>query len=133
MHHFMQTVSQTTIISSRRLATIILLCGLVGLFFIPHDFLFNSPTLCIHRQLLGFDCPGCGMTRALYSLLHLEFRTALHFNFAVFTLFPLLTTEIFLGLHNNKGLYKIRTGLYYILCLALITIYCFRIFNENIF
>ncbi len=30
-------------------------------------------------------CPGCGATRALYSLLHGDFRAALHYN-ALFTL-----------------------------------------------
>ena len=33
-------------------------------------------------------CPGCGSTRALHSLLHLDFQSALHYN-ALFTLlFP---------------------------------------------
>lgn len=30
-------------------------------------------------------CPGCGSTRALHALLHLDLRTALHYN-ALFTL-----------------------------------------------
>lgn len=125
------TLQQT--FNSKTLATTILLCGLVGLYFIPHDFLFsNSPTLCIHKRLLGFDCPGCGMTRALYSFLHLDFNTALHLNFGIFALAPLLITEIGLGLKFNKELFKIKKALYYILCVALLTIYISRILTQII-
>jgi hypothetical protein len=122
-----------TIILSRKLASAILLCGMAGLYFIPHDFLFNTaPTLCIHKRLLGFDCPGCGMTRALYSLLHLDFRTALHFNFGVFVLLPLFITEIILGLYYNGKLFQIKKVLYYLLCISLTTIYILRIINQVI-
>jgi hypothetical protein len=125
------TIQQTNI-STKTIATIILLCGLVGLYFIPHDFLFNSsPTLCIHKRLLGFDCPGCGMTRALYSFIHLDFKTAIYFNFGVLVLFPLFMTEIALGFKYTKGLFKIRTVLYYLLCIALSIIYIERIFNQT--
>jgi uncharacterized protein DUF2752 len=34
-------------------------------------------------------CPGCGGTRALYELLHLNFRGALHYNTLVTVLIPL--------------------------------------------
>ena len=130
MQHIKMTIQKVTI-NNRTLATTILFCGLVGLYFIPHDFLFyNSPTLCIHKRLFGFDCPGCGMTRALYALMHLDFKTALHFNFAVFALFPLLTTEIVLGLRYSQRLFKIRTVFYFLLCLTLILIYLIRIFNQ---
>ena len=125
------TLQQT--INSKTLATTILLCGLVGLYFIPHAFLFNnSQTLCIHKRMLGFDCPGCGMTRALYSFLHLDFNTALHLNYGVFALAPLLITEIGLGIQFNKGLFKLKKTLYYILCLALLTIYISRIYTQII-
>lgn len=35
---------------------------------------------CPTKALLGIDCPGCGSTRMLYSLLHLDIGNALRFN-----------------------------------------------------
>ncbi|HTL73960.1 MAG TPA: DUF2752 domain-containing protein [bacterium] len=48
-------------------------------------FFFNPTThhfypVCQFHRLTGLDCPGCGMTRAAYALLHGDWRTALHDN-----------------------------------------------------
>ena len=48
-------------------------------------FFFNPSThtfypVCQFHRLTGLNCPGCGMTRALYALLHGNFSTALHDN-----------------------------------------------------
>jgi len=48
-------------------------------------FFFNPTThhfypVCQFHQLTGLNCPGCGMTRSAYSLLHGDWRTALHDN-----------------------------------------------------
>ena len=45
---------------------------------------------CMFHQLTGFYCSGCGSSRALRSVLHLDFYQALRYN-AIFTLaLPLL-------------------------------------------
>ena len=31
---------------------------------------------CLYRELLGFPCPTCGMTRAYFALLRLDFKAA---------------------------------------------------------
>ncbi len=41
---------------------------------------------CPHRLLFGFGCPLCGSTRALISVIHLEFYNALLLNAAVYSL-----------------------------------------------
>ncbi|MCF8603096.1 DUF2752 domain-containing protein [Gordonia sp. HY442] len=38
---------------------------------------------CPTKTLLHIDCPGCGASRAVYSLLHGDFGAALHFNAVV--------------------------------------------------
>ncbi|MBQ6877457.1 MAG: DUF2752 domain-containing protein [Oscillospiraceae bacterium] len=41
---------------------------------------------CMFHQITGFYCSGCGSSRALRSILHLDFYRALRYN-AIFTLF----------------------------------------------
>jgi hypothetical protein len=53
-------------------------------------FFFNPAThgfypVCTFHKLTGWNCPGCGATRALYALLHGRFATAMHDN-ALFVL-----------------------------------------------
>jgi Kef-type K+ transport system membrane component KefB len=53
-------------------------------------FFFNPSThgfypVCLFHSLTGLNCPGCGMTRALYALLHGNFLLALKDN-ALFVL-----------------------------------------------
>lgn len=61
------------------------LLGLVALTIAAVVFFFNPAThriypVCQFHKLTGLNCPGCGMTRALYALLHGNFLTALHDN-----------------------------------------------------
>ncbi len=64
---------------------------LILLLFILPESLFNDPdrTFCLHRKLLGIQCPLCGMTRACYDMVHLRIVHALKYNAAVAFL-PLL-------------------------------------------
>ncbi len=78
-------------ISTRDISTFVLLAGLLTVYYLPTEFLFHNPTsFCIHKNLLHFDCPGCGMTRALHSILHGQFRQAIIFNIAVAPLIILI-------------------------------------------
>lgn len=45
---------------------------------------------CPFRLFTGLDCPGCGMTRAVHHLLHLDFPATFRFNPFVFAVVPLL-------------------------------------------
>jgi len=45
--------------------------------------------ICLFHALTGWQCPGCGGTRALYQLLHLHVGDAFHYNVLVTVLAPL--------------------------------------------
>jgi hypothetical protein len=36
--------------------------------------------VCPTKVLFGIDCPGCGSLRMIYSLLHVDFASAVHYN-----------------------------------------------------
>ena len=38
--------------------------------------MYFMDTTCIVKSIVGYPCPGCGMTRALISALHLDFSSA---------------------------------------------------------
>ena len=52
--------------------------GAVVFFFNPSTHGFYP--VCTFHQLTGLNCPGCGMTRGLYALLHGNFQAALRDN-----------------------------------------------------
>jgi hypothetical protein len=52
--------------------------GAVVFFFNPGTHGFYP--VCLFHALTGLNCPGCGMTRALYALLHGNLRLALKDN-----------------------------------------------------
>jgi hypothetical protein len=55
--------------------------------------LYNLPietnhSLCIIKNLTGKECWGCGLTRAFLSVLHLDFKRAMEYNWRVIIVFP---------------------------------------------
>ncbi|MCK0160233.1 DUF2752 domain-containing protein [Allomuricauda sp. F6463D] len=57
---------------------------------------------CLNKQLLGVDCPGCGMQRSLDLLLHGEFVAAFHMYPAIYTILPLFAAVIGTKVFNLK-------------------------------
>ncbi|MCR8634236.1 DUF2752 domain-containing protein [Paenibacillus sp. N5-1-1-5] len=47
---------------------------------------------CVFHELTGFYCPGCGMTRAVLSLLKLDFYQAFRYNPLLFLILPMYIT-----------------------------------------
>jgi hypothetical protein len=61
------------------------------LLFLPADFFDQGPSLCLSKLLTGIECFGCGMTRAMMHLIHLEVRAAASYNKLCFVVFPVLS------------------------------------------
>jgi hypothetical protein len=72
-------------------------------------FFFNPAThgfypVCTFHKLTGWNCPGCGATRALYALLHGNFFTALRDNaLFLFALAALVTRTIWFVGKRKRG------------------------------
>ncbi len=72
-------------------------------------FFFNPAThgfypVCTFHRLTGWNCPGCGMTRALYALLHGNFSTALRDNaLFIFALGTLAIRAIWFAVKKQRG------------------------------
>ena len=63
-------------------------CGLTFLYFVNPATHIIYP--CVFRLVTHLDCPGCGMTRSLYSLLHLDFWQAFRYNPMIYLVVPAL-------------------------------------------
>jgi hypothetical protein len=71
-------------------------CGLVLLLagVLPETLWTRLPAVCLFRNLFGFECFGCGMTRALASALHGEISRALQLNAGVALAAPALVAGV---------------------------------------
>jgi len=52
----------------------------IVLLILPADFFDNGQSICLSKVLLDRECPGCGTTRAIQHLIHLDFKQAWEFN-----------------------------------------------------
>lgn len=103
MQHLIKTMKGYKDISTRTISTIILVMGLLIVYLLPTKFLLeNKNTLCIHKSLFHFECPGCGMTRALNLALHGSFKEAVCFNAAVFPFLIVTITYLLCYFSSNK-------------------------------
>ena len=76
---------------TRIIAIIILFSVPIILFILPADYFDNGQSICASVLLFDIECYGCGMTRAVMHLIHLEFTKAIEYNKLVILVFPLLT------------------------------------------
>ena len=61
------------------------------LLVLPADFFDTGRAICLSVILFGKTCYGCGITRAVHHLIHLEFLEAYNFNKLVVIVFPLIS------------------------------------------
>jgi uncharacterized protein DUF2752 len=89
---------------------------------------------CLFHALTGLQCPGCGATRALYQILHLHFREALHYN-ALFTVLAPLTLLWFAFWYYSVMRFErspeIRMSGTAVACCGVVTLACTVVRNIN--
>ncbi len=109
-----------------RLVVIIILSAIVA--FIPFEILFDeSHPVCIHLYLLGFQCPLCGMTRAVHQFTHLQIASALHYNVVVALLPLYLTIDIVTLFFKQNWLNVTRLIIVYLIIAGFLSLYAFRV------
>lgn len=86
-------------------------------------FLFGCPL----RFLTGISCAGCGMTRALFALLHGDFAAAWHFHPLIYIM-PLLLILFFF---RNRFSSKTRKNIIVFIFVLFTAVYIIRIINGN--
>jgi hypothetical protein len=73
-------------------------------FSIPKIYLGDTFPICLYRIILNKKCIGCGTTRAVWSILHLNFKDAYEYNKMIIITFPLIIGCIVKWvLKNNKS------------------------------
>ena len=81
----------------------LLLIGPILLLLLGSNFFDKGQSICLSVLLLDKSCFGCGMTRAVQHLIHLDFNKAYYFNKLSFIVLPLL---IFLWYKEVLNVYK---------------------------
>jgi len=82
---------------------------------------YFTDTVCVFRKITGIPCPGCGMTRAFYSLLDLDIIGAFEMH-PLFIVAPLFVSAIFLYTFDTKSLKRHRFWEIFLLCVCVLFI-----------
>lgn len=67
---------------------LVLIMLLLGYYFLNSLFHIGIP--CIFHKITGYQCPGCGITRALFSLIQGDIKKAFSYNQLIFFLAPFI-------------------------------------------
>lgn len=102
--------------NKRTLLAIIILAAvgtLVAIFLCDPSSSVLAPK-CMFKMFTGFDCPGCGTSRALYSMMHFDFANAWRMNPILFFAIPYVLIIIWLqycgGAQKFPSLNRVLTG-----------------------
>jgi magnesium-transporting ATPase (P-type) len=108
-------------------AVILLLILALYYFFDPgkNQFFIRCP----FKAIFGYDCPGCGSQRALYSLLHLRLLEAFTFNpLFVIAIFILLILLILKSINPKKEIFPkdlFRNKFFILLLISIVLLFLF--------
>ena len=103
---------------------LLLLCIVAGLHF------FKVP--CFFRFFTGIPCPSCGMTRAFFSLINLNFYESFYYH-------PLLIPSLivaFIAIHVNVPTFKCNKRIcnifLWVYIATLFAVYLFRLMTNTV-
>ena len=103
---------------NKKIVTFGLLFLLLVIYFLLHKYI-NFKIPCMFHFVTGFYCPGCGLTRMIFSIFKLDFYQAFRYNPLVFILGIIYLIYKLIEIVLNKKI-KIPEYVYYILIVILI-------------
>ncbi len=94
--------------------------------FDPEKNLLFPP--CLFHKLTGYQCPGCGIQRAVHHLLHFRLGQACHYNVLAVAALPLIALLIYLENLGGKRRFtklhqRLTSSRFSIVVLGLILVY----------
>lgn len=100
---------------NKYLQCLILIIFVSVIYLLPEK-IFESPLgkndLCILRQLFDIPCPGCGMTRSFYYLLHANIEKSMYYNRSGILLAPVILIEILRKVTKAEIIENIRNHIH---------------------
>ncbi len=105
----------------------IITLAVAAVVFIPDVYFFSHDhSLCLHLNLLHYQCPLCGMTRAAHELVRFRVGNALHYNFNILFLPAYVFTDL-LFIMTGRSIYHLLRRITTIgLMTGLVIIYVIR-------
>ena len=118
-------------IKSREITLLVaILAGMI--LFIWGDLFLGKHEICLYHSWFGIPCPFCGLTRAVYELMHLRIVSAWNFNPLVFLLMIWFIAElayVILPIRNHLSVFlKVLRFVILGSVLLLLLIRCFKYF-----
>lgn len=101
--------------------------AVILVYLVSSNLLFGS--ICPSRVLIGLPCAACGMTRAGFSMLALDFKSALYYNPMIFLAVPLIALYAGFKIWCPKLVRKLFYPALFILILSHI-VFAYRIQNH---
>lgn len=62
----------------------------IALALLPASVFAGGEGICLFKNLLGYECPGCGMTRAFRAAVRGDVLAAIRYNASIVVVFPLV-------------------------------------------
>jgi hypothetical protein len=106
-----------------KITVILGLLAVIVFALIPQSWIFGGQIICPTRWLFHFPCPLCGMTRAAWLLVHLQWKEAWMYNPGIFPLMVLFFIMIVAAIKGEKWLKIMRWSVWG--CMGLILIFYF--------
>lgn len=101
----------------------LVIVGILVFYYLYDPFQGSIPIRCPWNLLTGTQCPACGFQRALYTLLHGDFRAALSYNYFFVLSIPYALLAVAATWYNPRhALDRLKAFVYhrYTLCAYII-------------
>ncbi len=79
---------------------LLILLSILIYFIIAYALLDYYNISCVFLHFFGIPCPGCGMTRALISVINMDFLRAIKYNIVIFFM-PYVFVYVFFDLKHK--------------------------------